>query len=483
VILDRSRLDVRLGSYGTAAATALTDPSLWSRVQDYRRMFGARMTAIAPAELRTKLPSGELHVSRKVDGEFTVLVVQPDEAFTLNPGGTVRVGLPCIGEAADLVRRAGLERAIVAGELYLARPGARTRVHDITQALARPRAREELADIRFAAFDLLEPRSGGFAETWRRLVDLFGPGTLAHPVEGFVTRKVEDVEHKFRAWVEGEGAEGLVVRSDAAGLFKVKNRFTLDVVVVGFSEGIDDRKGMLHDLLVAVVRPEGTYHVLSRVGGGFSDDERRALLSDLKDLPAASDYTEVSPDHLAYQMVRPEWVIEISCIDLMSQTTRGGPIERMVLAWNGATQKYEIIRRLPLAALIAPTYLRRRPDKRPDAQDARLAQVAELVEIPLAERDARTMVLARSELLRREVYTKEMRGRTLVRKLLLWKTHKDQESDQYPAFVLYVTDYSPNRRDALERDIRIGHSLEDMERLWDDLKRERIVSGWQRVKP
>ncbi len=479
MILDRARLEPRLPPYATGPATALSDPSLWPRVQDYRRLAGARMTAIARDEIKSKLPGGELHVSRKVDGEFTVLFVDADEAFTLNPGGTVRTGLPCITEAAELVRRAGAGRVLVAGELYLSRGGARTRVHDITQALSRPK---ELAEIRFAAFDLVEPRAAVFADTWSRLGEIFEAGKLAHRVEGFFTRKLDDVETRYRQWVEGEGAEGLVVRSDAAGMFKVKNRFTLDVVVLGFSEGIDDRKGMLHDLLVGVVRPDGTFHVLSRVGGGFSDDERRSILSDLKDLPAGSDYTEVSPDHLAYQMVRPEWVIEISCIDLLSQTTRGGPIERMVLSWNPAENKYEIIRRLPLAALIAPNYLRRRPDKRPSATDARLAQVSDLVEIPLAERDARSMVLSRSELLRREVYTKVMRGQTMVRKLLLWKTNKDGDSDQYPAYVLYVTDYSPNRRDPLERDVRIGNDPEDMTRLWDALKKERILSGWVKVK-
>jgi hypothetical protein len=479
VILDRARLDPRLGPYSTGPASALSDPQLWPKVQDYRRLAGARMTAIARDEIKTKLPSGELHVSRKVDGEFTVLVVDGDEAFTLNPGGTVRTGLPCIVEAADLVRRAGLERVLVAGELYLHKAGARTRVHDITQNLARPRGREELSDIRFAAFDLLEPRATAYADTWARLTEIFGGGTLAHPVEGFFTRKLDDVDARFKAWVEGENAEGVVVRSDAAGLFKIKNRFTLDVVVVGFCEGIDDRKGMLHDLLVAVVRPEGSFHVLTRVGGGFSDDERRSILSDLKDLAAGSDYTEVSPDHIAYQMVRPEWVIEISCIDLIAQTTRGGPIERMVLGWNASETKYEIIRRLPLAAVIAPNFIRRREDKRPNATDARLSQVAELVEIPLAERDARTLVLSHSELLRREVYTKVMRGHTMVRKLLLWKTNKERDSDSVPAFVLYLTDFSPNRRDALEREIRIGSTLEDMERMWDELKKEKILAGWQ----
>jgi hypothetical protein len=481
-LLDRSRLEARLGGYATGPATAIADPGLWPRVQEYRRLMSSRMTAIARDEMKARLPSGEVHVSRKVDGEFTVLVLADDEAFTLNPGGTVRYGLPAIVEAQALAAKAGVKNALVAGELYLAHPGGgRTRVHDATMALRQPR-KEDIGNIHFAAFDVLEPRASAYAETWNRLTTMFAGGTTAYPVEGFFTRKLEDVDTKFRAWVEGEGAEGVVVRSDSAGLFKVKSRFTLDVVVVGFAEGLDDRKGMIHDLLTAVVRPDGTYQILTRVGGGFSDDERRAILSDLKDFAVASDYTEVSPDHLAYQMVRPDWVIEIACIDLMSATTRGGPIERMVLSYDAAASKYEIVRRLPLAAIIAPNYVRRRDDKRPGPDATGLKQVTDLVEIPLAERDARGLALNRSEIVRREVYTKVMRGQTMVRKLLLWKTNKERDSDEYPAYVLYVTDFSPNRREPLEREVRIGASLEDMERMWDELKKDRIVSGWARAK-
>src|SRR5262249_12603803 len=155
------------------------------------------------------------------------------------------------------------------------------------------------------------------------------------PVEGGFVKKLDEVEARFRQWVETEGAEGLVVRSDQAGLFKVKNRRTIDAVVVGYSEGTDDRKGLIHDLLVALMRDDGTFHIVTRVGGGFSEDEKRRFRDELLALAAPSDYTEVNLDHLAYQMVRPEWVIELSCIDLLTQTTRGGPIERMVLSWDG----------------------------------------------------------------------------------------------------------------------------------------------------
>jgi hypothetical protein len=476
-LLDPTRLDPRLGAYAVGPAAALSDPLLWPRVQEVKRLLGSRMTAIAREELRARVPAGEMHVSRKVDGEFTVLVVDGDAAFTLNPGGTVRAGLACIEEARALLRG---QRVLLVGELYLFDPARRTHVHDVTGVLNRPAGVAELDRVRFAAFDLLEPHHAGYDATWKALTALLAGGTRVHPVEGAFTKKLEDVEAAFRAWVENEGSEGIVVRSDAAGLFKVKNRRTLDVVVVGFSEGIDDRKGLVHDLLIALMRADGTFHVLGRVGGGFTEDERRSLVAELGPLAAPSDYTEVNPDHLAYQMLRPERVIEISFVDLLTQTTRGGPIERMVLSWDGG--RYSVVRRLPLAALIGPTFVRRRDDKRITPTDLRLGQIADLVEVPLADRDARSMMLPASELVRREVWTKVMRGQTMVRKLLLWKTNKDRDSEDHPAYVLYHTDFSPNREEPLQREVRIGRTLEEMERHWQAFEKEKILKGWFRAK-
>jgi ATP dependent DNA ligase C terminal region len=476
--VDRARIELRLGEYGTAPAVALADGGLLPRVQEYRRLVGSRITALGRDEIRGRIPTGPTHVSRKMDGEFTVLVVEGDEAFTLNPGGTVRVGLPFLAEAQRLVAASGRARALVCGELYVVRPdGARTRIHDVMGITARPQSRAELESLRFAAFDLLDPLPT-YGETYAELVRMFGEGKRIHPVETKLVQAPAEIEELFRRWVEEEGFEGIVARTPAAGTFKVKTKHSLDVVVVGFTEGVDDRKGMIHDLLVALMRKDGTFQLLARVGGGFTEEARRGFLADLRDLSADSEYTEVNPDHLAYQMVRPEWVIEISCVDVVAQTTRGGPIERMVLSWDGNAGRYGVVRRLPLATLISPNFVQRRPDKSVRPEDLRLEQLADIVDIPLVDKQAATMTLQRSEILRREVYVKTLKGKKMVRKLVLWKTNKDQDGP-WPAFVVAVTDFSPNRATPLERDLRVSSSREQIEELWAELKAAYVVGGWK----
>lgn len=480
-LLDRKRLEIKLGEYAAGTAAALSDPLLVARAQDYRRLTSARMAPLDATDVKKRLPVSEYHVSRKMDGEFDLLVYEAGDAILVNPGGTVRAGLPLLSEAAALLKKSGVTKALFAGELHYVRSdGKRPRVHDVTRAARQPSSQADLDALQFAVFDIValngvEP-TGPFAETWNKVVDLFGKGKRVAAVETVQIKEPGEIEDQFQAWV-AQGAEGVVARSDAAGLFKIKPRHTIDCAVVGFTEGTDDRKGLLHDLLLAVMRPEGTFHILGRVGGGFSENDRRHFLSDLKDRVTDSDYAEVN-DQVAYQMVRPEWVVEISVLDLITQTSRGAPITRMALEWNNAAPRWQALRRLPLAAPISPQFLRRREDKTVVPHDVRLQQVADIVEVQHVERDARQFRLPASTVLRREVYTKQMKGQTMVRKLVMWQTNKEKVSEDFPAYVIHFTDFSPNRKTPLERDLRISNSQEQIDELWAALAEEYVKKGW-----
>ncbi len=483
-VIDRSRIEIKLGEFGIAPATALSDAMLLPRVQDYRRQSAGRMAPLSRDDIRKKMPNTEFFVSRKIDGEFTVLIFRDGEAFTLNPGGTVRVGLPFLSEAAEQLKTAGITEAMIAGELHVARnDGKRARVHDVVSLARQPESAEDLDRLHFAVFDLISlddaPIEQPFANVRERIDTLFNDGQRVLPVQTEVVKDARGVEEQFKKWVTEEGAEGVVARSDSAGSYKIKPQHTIDAAVIGFTESVDDREGMLHDLLLAVTRSDGALQVLCHVGGGFSDDQRRELLSDLKDLVVESEYTEVNSDHVAYQMVRPEWVVEITCLDLVSETTRGGTINRMVLDWDADAKSYKVIRRLPAVSVISPQFVRIREDKSVNPQDTRIDQLTALVNVPQADRDARAMTLPKSTIMCREVYTKVQKESTMVRKFVLWKTNKDQETDEFPAYVLHYTDFSPNRKAPLARDIRVSSSETQIMGLLEELRADNIKKGWE----
>ncbi len=190
---------------------------------------------------------------------------------------------------------------------------------------------------------------------------------------------------------------------------------------------------------------------------------------------------KLTRDHVAYQMVQPRWVAEITCLDLVSQSTRGAPIQRMALDWDSAAKKYRIVRRLPLVSVISPQFVRLRDDKGVNVSDIRVTQVSELVDVPLIDRDAHQMTLPSSELLAREVYTKTAKGETMVRKFVMWQTNKADQSEEYPAFVIHFTDYSPNRATPLAREVRVSNSRDQIQQLWEAMKAENIKKGWEKT--
>jgi hypothetical protein len=480
-ILDPAQLQMLMGSYGIGKARCLSDPFLALKAQGYRRNLGSRMMALDKPLAKERLPECDSYVSRKVDGECTILLIDGMQCCSVNPGGVVRHGLPFMQEAVELLAKSNHKQALVAGELYLARTDRRPRVHDVSRAARQPESQADLDSLHFAIFDLIEldgkNAPASYASVHKQIESIFKSGKRIRPVDTIKTKNLGEVMKAFDGWVEKEGAEGIVVRSDTAGLFKIKPRITVDAAVLGFTEGTNGRTGMLHDMLLGLMRKDETFHVLGRVGGGFSDDQRREWLSDLKDMSAESDYAEVN-DSVAYQMVRPEWVVEISVLDLINQNTRGGSVDRMVLEFNNKGNAYKSIRRLPLASPISPVFMRRREDKSVRADDLRLQQVADVIEVPMMDSNARQLELAKSALIRREVYTKTIKGNLMVRKLLLWQTNKATEGGSHPAFVAYFTDFSPNRATPLERDIRISNSREQIEQLYAGLKEENIVKGW-----
>ncbi len=485
-LVKRGKLEIKLGGYATGTGAALADPLLVTRAQDYRRHTASRMIPLEPSDILKRFPAGEYHVSLKVDGEFSLLTFAAGEALLVNPGGTVRVGIPAVDEAAKLLTKAGVKTALIPGELHFTTAsGKRPRVHDVSRVARQPGSQAELDQLGFAAFDILEldgqPAGSEFTKTWDRLTSLFKGGKRAAVVESYWLKDAGAIEAQFRKWGE-QGAEGAVVRSDSVGRFKLKPRHTIDAAVIGFTEGTDDRRGMIHDLLVALIRPDGCLHVLGHVGGGFSNDERRGFLSDLKDAIVESDYVEVN-DQVAYHMVRPNWVIEVSVLDLIAETTRGQSINKMALNWDSPASRYRVVRRMPLVGMISPQFVRRREDKAIHAADIPLRQVTDIVDIALADRDARQLDLPKSEVIRREVGTKQLKGQTMVRKLLMWKSNKENAGEEFPAYVIHYTDFSPNRKTPLERDIRVSSSREQIEHLWTELATEAFSKGWVSVAP
>jgi hypothetical protein len=68
----------------------------------------------------------------------------------------------------------------------------------------------------------------------------------------------------------------------------------------------------------------------------------------------------------------------------------------------------------------------------------------------------------------------------MVRKLLLWKTNKEDRGD-FPGYVIYLTDFSPNRQTPLERDIRVSNNEKKARQLFAEMAAKNFVGGWEKA--
>ena len=478
---DEKSLNKKKGDYGFGDVIHLADPSLHATTQSYKRELSTKMHAVSAQDIsRIHAARGYL-ATRKYDGEFCLIFFDGKKLISVNPGGTVRIGLPAFEETEKLLKAAKVESCILAGEIYLQAENFKgLRIHRVVGILRNPDSEDDMKRLGLALFDVVEldsEKPENLKKKFSFLDKLFGKGKLVIPVEHVPTKKTDDIMVLLADWVIDKGSEGIVLQHDTAGWYKIKLRHSLDVAIIGFSEGSDERKGMLHDLLVAVKRNDGTFQELTRVGGGFTDEDRKTIAAEMKRRVVPSDYVAVNNDYVAYEMIRPGPVIEISCLDLITESSRGGPINRMVLKWDG--KRYNAMSRMPLVSVISPQYIRTRDDKDALEDDVNIRQLTELAPVTQTETVVEDAAGEPSTLLEREVYTKEMKGNTMVRKLLLWKTNKEKKAE-FPAYVVYLTDFSPNRKNPLERDIRIASTEAAARKHFKRMAEENFIGGWEK---
>ncbi|MFN2412910.1 MAG: hypothetical protein ABR535_07665 [Pyrinomonadaceae bacterium] len=480
--IEKKNLTCKKGNYCVGKAQDLADPAWQIKAQEYRRKLSAAMRPLAPHDIYNIPKARSLYTVRKYDGEFTYFVFDGEKSFSVNPGGTVRLGLPCFEEAEKLLKKAKVKSCVLAGELYAAgEMGGRNRVQEIVSILRNPGSEADLKRVAFAVFDIAAENGKAVeavADVFKQLEKWLAKSKLAHAAEHVVADKLDTVMDKFAEWVIGEGSEGLVLRHDKLGYYKIKLRHNIDAAIIGFSEGTENRKGILHDLLVAVIRDDGTFHEAARVGGGFSDEDRRIIFDELRRRIVPSEYVAVNNDYVAYEMIEPGTVIEMSFLDLIPESSKGDPVKRMVLDFDG--KRYAALSRMPLASVISPQFVRIRDDKEANVEDVNIRQFTNLVTIVDTEKPARVGAMQPSRLIQRSVYKKTMKGASMVRKLLLWKTNKE-ESNEFPGYVVYLTDFSPNRQNPLERDIKISNNEKTARRLFEDMAKKYFVGGWEKV--
>jgi bifunctional non-homologous end joining protein LigD len=201
-------------------------------------------------------------------------------------------------ELADIGKFLGLTTCVLDGEIVALGQDGRPsfarlqhRMHVANQREARRRAASD--PVTFVAFDILYLHgqsllSATYDERRAMLESLHLSGETFITTDSFSDVSGQDI---LTAAVEN-GLEGVVAkRRDSAyrpgrrhpDWVKIKSFKTQEVVIGGWTEGRGERDGSLGALLLGIPTEDGLLYV-GKVGTGFSDSARRALLDDLRTL-------------------------------------------------------------------------------------------------------------------------------------------------------------------------------------------------------
>jgi len=464
-----------LGPARLHPAGSLLDPALAALLRGYRRRSLSGVFTVSPGEVPSFLPPGTLHATALPGGSPWFLVLDQGEASLASAAGQVIEGdLPLLAEARSMVPRAS-GRTVVAGELVAA--------GQPTEAFLSAGERAEVHRLSFVGLDLLsggDQRArmplGAFDERLsvaRRLLD---GGRKVQVARVDTVSSPDAVASLYREIVDGQHARGLLLRSSQDRLLKVMPALTVFVHVVGFTDRTGG--GEVGSVLLALRRPDGPFQLLDLCTHLGDADARRSLHQLLAPLAAGSSFLHPGPHGELVRFVRPEVAVEIRANDVVTDDPLGRPIEAMALSFDGGS--WSPVRPGSSAHLVAPRVVRVLQPHESHRALMGLAQLADRCWIDGLERPLTRPSLGQSAVVRREVWVKEQKGKKAVRKLVAWKTNKEQSDPDYPAYVVHWTDYSPARREPLDRAVHPAPSEEAANAIADRLLAEHIKKGWLR---
>jgi hypothetical protein len=453
------------GSYLRGIPESVPIKEVIPPVDFYRKHFAQRFITRRESDI-PNLKGKEFVVSIKVDGAFSGYYYNKNtgHSFFFNvPQHRVYIGLPLNKDIEEYLQKHEVREALLVGEMIVSvhQPvdfSKRSRIYELAHFRRNPSSQDDIERLGFKVFDLIQ--LDGERWTERPFLDRYAKLLSMFPVQGRFSLVETQIIHNpynigelYRKEVVGNNHEGLIIRTGNIA-YKIKPRHVIDVEIVAVAEGREGTKlskTQLASTLVALRYPDGKFQVLSRVGGGLSEDMRTELLQKFR-FVRSKDFLPITRDGRAMRMVFPEIVGQIAYEDIITDNT-GTPIYQPCLSFDEKTNSWELVRKVPFLKLISPRFIEEDPirdDKNAlNITDVRISQIMDVVDIPRFDKIVK-FDFEPSMIMVRKVYEK---GQNMVRKFMLWKTNKSR-SGEYPEYIVYFLDYSGNRKEPLKRSLK-----------------------------
>lgn len=409
-------------------------------------------------------------VSTKYDGHLCFIIKSKEDVLVCNYNG-ISFERPELTE--EIKSNPNIQNSVLVGEIFSFVDGKRTRSFNLKKDL-----KDKNSKIKIGVFDIIELNGKEYSENdWsekkKNINNLFSESNLIFPVAEIEVKSRKDIQSEFNSRVVENNEEGLIVRGIEGPVFKVKPTLNFDFVALGYVMGFSDDYTLLKEILFGVSLSEKDYLVIGKVSSGFSVDDRKNLVKKFEKIHTESNIMEVSGSKLPFTMIKPEYVIEIDALDIINSNS-SGLIKKSILSF---ASDYKKNKNTPSVSLISPVFKGIRSDKKVCTADTGISQVTRVIDIPKEE--SHSIEKKPSEILKKEVYVKIMKGAKMVKKFFAWKTNGD--TDNYPEYIFYHIDYSPTRADKLKREIKVSNSKQQILKIFETQIESDIKTGWNKV--
>ena len=444
---------------------------------DYKKSVSNKFMMVEHSKISSRVAGQDFCVTLKIDGHLQILFYENGAACMLNSSGKQKAeSLKCIDEFTKAVAAAGIKNGVFAAELYLPNQDTRPRFGDVARALADNALKDNLA---LAVFDIAELNGEAFCakhykEVHSKISSVFGTdNALCHTVQMRPAESPDQVKEIYEEWVVEGGAEGLVVHNENKSVCKIKPRHSIDAAVIGYTSS----EGRIRDVMLAVMREDGLYQMFSVGSTGLTEGQRVEFLERLSQKHVESQYILADSRGVAFQMVVPEVVLEVSVIELVARGNDGKIKTNPLIAFD-AQKGWLMEGMTPGVSAYSLTIIQERTDKQPVYDHIRLSQLTDLV--GFEEPENSTANLKKSTLILRRVFKKVSGAKVMLHKFLIWKTNKE-ESGRYPGYIFYHTDFSSGRKEIIKRDMAFSSDEQQIREIMEAEIADNIKKGWEEV--
>ena len=443
-----------------------------SIAKKYKHTIAAKYRPLKPEEI-SLIPSGKNFVSKKIDGELWLAYIDQDGAILFAKGGRfIKEGK--IIESLKGSLPSNIKNLILAGELYVQKD-SRERVGDVAKAISE----KDFNNLSFAIFDLIKIEGKLLPLNYeKRLVEIQSIfKKQKNNIKVIETKEVNDknsLKDFYEKSVKEENAEGIVIRTGSEITYKVKPSISIDALVVGFTNKVNETE-KVRSVLLGLKRKDKSIQIIGACGN-LSASLKEDLFKKLVNIECESKFRHSSSDGNLYRFVKPKVVLEVKCTEIQNEDSNANNIRRMVLEFKNNI--WEPLALTNCVSLIHPVIIRERLDKDSDETDIRISQIESFLDSKIIDEKIKKIELQKIKLIDRKVWIKDGKNGISIRKIITLKTFKSEIWNGWPEWIVFYSDFSSGRKSPLERKLKTARNKEEAQEIANKFIESNIKKGW-----